>query len=109
MTETLTENLTEQGTIPTEAEAQADAEDVHVSEGAEMLHRKGGTDAISHPQALQEGKAVAPESGKTTAADAPDPYYFSRAVEGSAIVKESAPVSVAELCAASLRNLSPRK
>ena len=52
LTETLTETLTKQGTIPIETEAQADAEDVPVNEGAEMLHGEGGTDALSHPQAL---------------------------------------------------------
>ena len=101
--------LTEQGTVPAEAEAQADAKDVPVSEGAEMLHREGGTDALSHLQALQEGKAIAPESGKTAIADAPDPYCFAGVVEGSAIVEERAPVSIVELPAASPRNPSPRK
>ena len=116
--------LTKQGIVPTEAEAQADAEDVADNKGAEVLDREAGAEALLDPQALQEvvedilsephnasarkqvaspRKPVAPESWKTTTVDAPDPHYFAGAVE------ESTPVSIAELLAASPQNPSPRK
>ena len=90
--------LTEHGTVPTEAEAQADVEDVAVNEGVEMLHREASMEALSNPQALQDAvedvvsephsaspgnqvasseKPVAPESGKIAVADASDSYCFS--------------------------------
>ena len=107
-----------------------DAEDVAVNEGAEMLHREVGTEALPDPQVLQDvvedvvsephsasvgkqaassGKPVAPESRKIAATNAPDPYCFAGAVEGSATVEESAPVSIVELPTTSLQNPSPRK